>query len=257
MRTQLILLIFIALAFVRCQGNARTKTTEKQTTIDTLAFQKGYALMKQKCFICHMEKPDPAKRNQMIAPPMVRVQQHYKPAYPSRKAFVKAVTNYIKNPSESTTLMPGAVKRFHLMPKLVYTDEELRLIVNALYDYDFKNGNGPGMMMNRPLTLNQGKKWKLDTETMNKMNQMNRKINDFSSSQLSDYRQLGKTIFRMAKTVLLDNSHQGQAYVELQSFFHNIEDNMHALMSASSVKEGEKQVTVLKQKFKKFYHYFH
>ncbi len=261
MKIQYILLITIALLFVQCQGSRRAKTTGKQaiqdkSVADTIDFQKGYALMKQKCFICHLEKPDPAKRNQMIAPPMVRVQQHYKPAYPKRNDFVQAVMNYVKNPSEKTTLMPGAVKRFHLMPKLVYTNQELRLIAETLYQHDFQASPGQNQEMNRPLTLNQGKKWVLDAETMKNMNLIDQKINHFSSSQLSDYHQLGKEIFGMAKTVLLENGHQGKAYAELQSFFHNIEDNMHALMAAATVSEAQKQRTILKQKFKKFHQYF-
>ena len=262
MKTLFLSLMLIALAFVPYQGSGRTNTAGKQTITgnpvgDTLALEKGYALMKQKCFICHMEKPDPAKRNQMIAPPMVRVQQHYKPAYPEREDFVKAVMRYVKNPSETATLMPGAVKKFHLMPKLVYTDAELRLIAEALYAYDFQAGSAQNSMMNRTLSLNDGKKWKLDTKTLEKMDAMSRKLNDFSSTQLSDYHQLGKEIFGLAKSVLLDTGHKGDAYTQLQYFFHGIEDNMHALMAAPSAKKAENQLSVLKEKFKMFHQYFY
>ena len=29
--------------------------------------------MTQKCYLCHFETPDPSKKDQMIAPPMLRV----------------------------------------------------------------------------------------------------------------------------------------------------------------------------------------
>ena len=52
---------------------------------------KGYELMKRKCYSCHFEKPVPLKREQMIAPPMLRVQEHYKPMYPNKTEFEDAI----------------------------------------------------------------------------------------------------------------------------------------------------------------------
>jgi len=288
---RVIALIFVTITILSCKGgiidHKRINTehptgvlSQKAIPIDTADFQQGYTLLKQRCFICHMEKPDPSKKSQMIAPPMVRVQQHYKPAYPSKEAFVKAVTDYVNNPDKNHTLMPGAVKRFNVMPKIVYDSNELRLIAETLYDYDFnvnsngtvhgggmgmghgkgrgqgRMGQGKGMNMNHELTLDNGKKWKLDPETFDKIKNISSKINNFSSNDLKDYRDLGKDIFDVARSVLLDTSHKGEAYTQLQYFFHDLEHSMHALMASPDVNAGKKQITILKNKFKKFDKFF-
>ncbi|MGB8375735.1 MAG: hypothetical protein WCE57_10480, partial [Salegentibacter sp.] len=111
-------------------------SVNKEVEQNTAADSRGYELLKQKCYICHFEKPDPSKRDQMIAPPMLQVQEHYKPTYPNKEDFVNAIMAIVKNPSAEKTLMPGAVKKFNLMPKLIYDDAELRLIAETIYEYD-------------------------------------------------------------------------------------------------------------------------
>ncbi len=239
--------------------NSGTKTVVAKTThAKTDDISTGYRLMKQKCFICHLETPDPAKRGQMIAPPMVRVQQHYKPAYPTKEAFVKAVVAYVKNPSEAKTLMPGAVKRFKIMPKLIYDDKELQLIASALFETNFNN---PGAMertamQQAKLQLNNGEKWKLKKQTMQKVNVVVSKLQGFHSDNLSAYHQLGKDIFNLSKALLLDKSYKNDLYKQLQAFFHGIEDNMHTLMSAKDITTAQQQTEILKKKFNRFYQYF-
>jgi hypothetical protein len=109
--------------------------------------------------------------------------------------------------------------------------------------------------MNHELTLDNGKKWKLDPETFDNIKNISSKINDFSSNDLKDYRDLGKDIFDVARSVLL-TGHEGEAYTQLQYFFHDLEHSMHALMASPDVNAGKKQITVLKNKFKKFDKFF-
>ena len=138
---------------------------------------KGYKLMTQKCYLCHFEKPDPSKKDLMLAPPMLRVQEHYKPTYPNKTEFVNAIVAIVKNPSLEQTLMPGAVKKFKLMPKLIYDDAELRLIAEAIYDYDF--GSAPKMnreMNGGTLELDNGEKWVLKKESMEQISAVVTKI---------------------------------------------------------------------------------
>jgi len=124
MKKYILIIAFIALNITACNNKEKSKASEssnEELPKETSAIvSKGYELMKQKCFICHFEKPDPTKMAQMIAPPMLRVQEHYKPAYAEKENFVKAVMAYVNNPSQDKTLMPGAVKKFNLMPKVVY-----------------------------------------------------------------------------------------------------------------------------------------
>lgn len=216
---------------------------------------KGYELMKQKCYLCHFEKPDPLKREQMIAPPMLRIKEHYKPTYPNKTEFSNAIIDFINNPSLEKTLMPGAVKKFKLMPKLIYDAEELRLIAETIYDF----GSAPKIktqMMGGMLQLDNGKKWVLKKESIEQISAVINKINNYKSTNIADYNQLGKDTFNDAKKIMLDDSYTGELFNQIHIFFYGIENNMHTLMATKSKNEGEKQLTELKNKFKEFHNYF-
>ena len=214
--------------------------------------------MSQKCFVCHFQKPDPAKMNQMIAPPLLRVQEHYKPAYPNKSDFVKVIIEYINNPSVEKTLMPGAVKKFKLMPKLIYDKNELQLIVETLFDMDF--GKAPkmkmGMMGSNGIQLNNGKKWKLKLVSIQQMDTVIKKVNDFKSDNIVDYNQLGKAIFNDTKKIMLDDSYTGEKFNQIHLFFSGIESNMHILMAIASIDEAKNQLSELKNKLNEFNKYF-
>ena len=262
MRSKLFLVFLLIVSLTSCKtdkkdayeknnGNNIEKATDKEVAELT---SKGYELMKQKCFICHFEKPDPARRDQMLAPPFLRIQEHYKPTYPKKDEFIKAVMAIINNPSEENTLMPGAVKKFNLMPKLVYDQEELRLIAEALYDIDY--GSAPKMRMNQDLQMNNGEKWKLTKESMVQINAIIKNLDDFQTSDITAYNQLGKDVFNDAKVIMLDDSYDGELWNQIHNFFSDIEDNMHALMATKSLIEAENEVVILKIKFGEFTNYF-
>ena len=269
MRTPL-LIIMLLISLMSCNSgqkenapNLKTENQEenvvanKETEQNAVADSRGYKLMQQKCFMCHFERPEPSKSNQMIAPPMLMVQEHYKPAYPDKEDFINAVVSIIQDPSQENTLMPGAVKKFNLMPKLVYDEAELRLIAAALYDYDF--GSAPNMgrnMMGGELQLNNGEKWVLKKESMDQIDAVVEKLNNFNSTDVSDYNQLGKEIFNDAKIMILDDSYTGEKFDQIHIFFSGIEQNMHALIAAESQAEAEQQLTELKDRFKEFHNYF-
>ncbi|MFD2517588.1 hypothetical protein [Salinimicrobium flavum] len=270
MRTSLFLVVLL-ISLAGCNTSQKENKQDQKTT-DSLQTSnsrytevaqntppetRGYELMTQKCFICHLAKPDPSKKAQMIAPPMVQVQEHYKPTYPDKEEFINAMVSFIQDPSLETTLMPGAVKKFNLMPKLLYEDNELRLIAETLYEHDF--GTAPAMARQNPvgeLELNNGSKWVLKKETMDRMNAAIEKINSFNSNELSDYNQLGKEIFDDAKVILLDDSYNGKLFDQIHIFFNGIETNMHGLIAAKSIVEAEKQLTELKIRFEDFHTYF-
>ncbi len=262
MKTKLLLVLLLVMSMLSCQTNKKEKyeknegditgnTTEKEVAEITT---KGYNLMKQKCFICHFEKPDPSRKDQMLAPPFLRIQEHYKPTYPKKDEFVEAVIAIINNPSEENTLMPGAVKKFNLMPKLAYDQEELRLIAEALYDIDY--GAAPKMGMQGDLQLNDGKKWKLSQESMGQINAIIKNLDSFQTSDISAYNQLGKDVFNEAKVIMLDDSYTGALWDQIHNFFSGIEENMHALMATQSMDEAHNELMILKTKFKEFTDYF-
>jgi len=250
----LVLSIFI---FVSC--SKKKEATQNLAVVKKEAKQvsnKGYELMKTNCFVCHMEKPDPSKRGQMIAPPMLRVQEHYKPSYPKKDEFVKAIKTWVNNPSEDKVMMPGAVRKFNLMPKLAVADADLQLIAETLYSIDF--GNMPKMHQqgNTKLTLNNGKKWQLNDNSKQVITQINKQLNDFKSDDLTAYNQLGKDVFSNAKKILLDKTYDENTFKQIQVFFHNIEGNMHNLIAAKTIDAAKEEQNILTKKFKKFNNFF-
>ena len=142
--------------------------------------------------------------------------------------------------------MPGAVRKFNLMPKLVYDQEELRLIAEALYDIDY--GSSPKMRMNKDLRLNNGKKWKLTNESLDQINVVKESLANFNSTAILDYNQLGKDVFNEAKLIMLDESYKGEVWDQIHNFFSDIEDDMHTLMATQSMDEAANELTILKIK---------
>ncbi|TBN04311.1 hypothetical protein EYD45_06745 [Hyunsoonleella flava] len=263
------IIFVILLITLSCNTNKRQKEISELTpltkieSIDKVSANIvgdsiGYKLMVQKCYICHFEKPDPSKRNQMIAPPMLRVQEHYKLSFTNKQEFVDAVVNFVKTPSEEKTLMPGAVKKFKLMPKLIYKDADLRLIAETIYDYDF--GSAPKarkrMLGTNKIQLNNGKKWKLSPKSVELMQEAIKKVNNFKSDNISDYNQLGKEVFNKAKQIMLDDAHTGEKFDQIHLFFYRIEDNMHLLMAIKSIDTAKFQFSELKRKLNEFDTYF-
>lgn len=266
MKTKILFTLLSTLLILSCRDGVK-KTGEESLSNETpsesipevaLFNSKGYELMSQKCFVCHFPKPDPAKMDQLMAPPMLRIQEHYKPSHPKKEDFIKSITDFTNNPSEEKTLMPGAVKKFNLMPMLIYDEEELYLIAEALYDIDF--GKAPKMKMAmmdaNGLQLNDGKKWKLKPESIRQMDAVIKKVNDFESNSITDFNQLGNELFNDAKKIMLDDSYTDEKFDQIHLFFYGIEGNMHTLMAIASIEEAENQLGELKIKLNDFHNYF-
>jgi hypothetical protein len=249
--------IIIVTLFLLASCNDKPKKTEvnKKIAQKSITESKGYELMKNNCFICHFPKPDPSKKGQMIAPPMLRIQEHYKPMFSNKNDFVTAIKTWVNNPTEDKVKMPGAVRKFKIMPKLAVADEDLQLIAETLYDIDF--GSSPKMQKgNQKLELNNGKKWQLNEMSIKKVNTIIDQLKQFKSDDVNMYQNFGKTIFDTAKSVLLSKDVSDNTLTQLQAFFHNVEGNMHELMTVNSIDKGKKQINILNKKFNKFLDFF-
>lgn len=91
---------------------------------------------------------------------------------------------------------------------------------------------------------------------MDRINMAMEKINNFDANELVNYNRLGKEIFDDAKVILLDDSYSGELFDQIHIFFNGIENHMHGLIAAESKAEAEKQLTLLKNRFKEFHSYF-
>ena len=85
------------------------------------------------CTACHM---DNAK---ISAPKFWEIKENYKRAYPIKRDFIKAMSVWVNDPEEESSIMHQAVKQYKLMPKLYYNLNVLEEIAAYIYETDFKN----------------------------------------------------------------------------------------------------------------------
>ncbi|GEM_PF-1188128 len=258
-------LLLSSVFFLSCESKEKKETPSEVKSITTKT--KGekptsanspdtdYALLKSNCMSCHLEKMGPGQK---IAPPMVRVQEHYKPLYPKRADFITAVSDWVTNPDESKSNMPGAVRKFNLMPKLGIEKGTLTRIAGALFDAEFqKRGAMGGKKDHAGLQLAEGKKkWKLNVSTMDQVKKMHSRLKGFSSDDVKAYSALGKEVFDGTKTIILDKQYKGKTFDQLHAFFNSIEKDMHTLIGATDLELAKKQVAKLVEKFSKFGNFF-
>ena len=93
----------------------------------------GEVLFNNLCSSCHKVQGESG-----IAPPVFGVINHVKRAYPNRDDFIQTVVDWVDNPSQDKALMPGAINKFGLMPKLGYPKEQVTEIAQYLFDAKFK-----------------------------------------------------------------------------------------------------------------------
>lgn len=252
-----IAIILLALLIYSC-GNNNTEGSSNQNIITNNENinnnSEAFKLMEQKCMICHLEKPSFENKDNILAPPMMKIKEHYLPSYPKRDDFIKAVVDFSKNPTEEKIMMPGAARKFNIMPALGYSDKELKLIAGIIYDTDFGTIQKIKNMGN--LELNSGKKWIVKPEAIEQIKEITKKLNNFQSDNITDYNQLGSDIFNKAKMMMLDKDYDDATLMQIKIFFHGIEDDMHELIGEQSVEKAKKELSKLEAKFKDFFKYF-
>ena len=106
------------------------------------------------------------------------------------------------------------------------------------------------------LKLNNNKKWKLNKNTIDLVNEIEKQLENFRSNNIEQYNQLGKDVFDKAKTILLDTSYTKETFDQLHTFFNEIEEPMHLLMSVKNLNDAKKQQLILINKLNKFNYYF-
>lgn len=112
---------------VKEDAEAITSTTETAEPM----MRSGKEVYESLCMACHATE-GPAT----VAPPIFAVKNHVIQVYPERDDFVKRVVEWVKAPNADDPLMPGAVRKFGLMPAMELADEELTAVAEFLYDSD-------------------------------------------------------------------------------------------------------------------------
>ena len=127
-----ILFFSLVILLVSCKEN----TESKMAYIAKLELKKheehpGKKLMETHCYVCHNPSDSHEKR---LAPPMIAIKKHYIDKETTKEAFTKAVLTWIENPNIEDAKMYGAVRRFGVMPKQSFLEEDIKQIADYLYD---------------------------------------------------------------------------------------------------------------------------
>lgn len=123
--------IFTALIFILTSQAAQADNDVEQ----------GEKLYKTYCLACHGNTGgmDMSKR---VAPPIIAVRMHYLGPYPDKNEFVAAIVNWLEKPDESKTLMPGAIRKFKLMPPVPVARDAAEKIATYVYAGELESPDG-------------------------------------------------------------------------------------------------------------------
>lgn len=130
-----ILLIFgFIFLFVGCKNS--TNPISKKLVIgnaEHIADHPGKKLMETYCYACHNPT---TSHDDRIAPPMIAVKKHYISDDTTKEQFILDIQNWIKEPNEEKSRMPGAIRNFGLMPYAPFPEETIAQISDYMYDYN-------------------------------------------------------------------------------------------------------------------------
>lgn len=90
----------------------------------------GWDIVSTQCFSCH--HPDPSSSSG-IAPAMADIKTAYLREGQSLEIFTKELEKFLQNPSAEISKMPEAVKKYGLMPKLSFSNEQISEIARYMY----------------------------------------------------------------------------------------------------------------------------
>ena len=95
--------------------------------------EEGKQLYKTYCSACHGATGgmDMSKR---LAPPIAGVRFHYISSHADKASFVNAITEWLAKPEASRALMPGAIRKFKLMPSIPVTKENAEKIATYIFE---------------------------------------------------------------------------------------------------------------------------
>jgi cytochrome c2 len=126
----------LGFALVICnKGPSEKKIDKTDKTKIQSKNHPGKKLMETKCYACHNPI---SPEDQRIGPPMIAIKKHYINENTSKEEFIKDFVSFVKNPSEDNAKMRGAVRKFGVMPKQYFKEEDLKAIAEYMYDNEIE-----------------------------------------------------------------------------------------------------------------------
>lgn len=126
------LLIILLIGFFSCKNKTELSYAKNK---DIVQNHPGKKLMENKCYVCHSPS---ASHDDRIAPPMIAIKKHYISSEITKEEFVQSIQNFVKNPKEEAAKMRGAVKRFGVMPKQVFLEDDIKKIAEYIFENDIE-----------------------------------------------------------------------------------------------------------------------
>ena len=136
---KIIFFCFVLSAICSCNQLSKNQevnnSKEVTTTLNTNNLTNGFKLLEQNCFSCHSPN---ASLDSRIAPPMEAIKRHYINLNTTEEGFVRDLAAFINDPKIENSKMPGAIKKFGLMPKMDFSEEQLRDIATYIYNTELE-----------------------------------------------------------------------------------------------------------------------
>lgn len=145
-------ILIVSIILFACKNEAKQEQYAKPSTTVSET-HPGKVIMETQCYVCH--NPETAYDSR-IAPPMIAIKKHYIDENTTKEAFIAAMQQWIKTPSDSISKMPGAIKKFGIMPFASYAESDIAQIADYMYDneieepswfqehYEDEHGKGKG-----------------------------------------------------------------------------------------------------------------
>jgi len=131
-----LLIVLSGVIFLSCKEQTQDKTEYLAlNSINQLSEHPGKKLMETYCFACHNPT---ASHDNRLAPPMIAIKKHYINSDTTKEEFVNSIQAWIKNPNEDDAKMYGAVRRFGVMLKQPFAEDDLKLIADYMFDNDIE-----------------------------------------------------------------------------------------------------------------------
>ena len=86
----------------------------------------GESFYKNQCAFCHTKE-------QLIAPDMNKIKAKYLEKYKNKDAFVKAVTEFVKNPDKKNAIYKDGIDNFTDMPKMPFKDSQIKAVAEYIF----------------------------------------------------------------------------------------------------------------------------
>lgn len=130
------ILYVLVFALVSCNtGPSEKKIDNTEKTKIQSKNHPGKKLMEMKCYACHNPT---SPEDQRIGPPMIAIKKHYINEKTSKEEFTKEFVAFVQNPSEENVKMRGAVRKFGVMPKQYFKEEDLKAIAEYMFDNEIE-----------------------------------------------------------------------------------------------------------------------